>query len=85
MENPPDFFTKSSAPNFNPSNSSISSSLEVKKITGKLLFFLNFFNNSSPSILGILISIIAKSGGVLVKPIKALSPSISTTISCFNS
>ena len=35
IENPPDFFTKSSAPNFKPSNSSISSSLEVKNITGK--------------------------------------------------
>jgi len=40
---PPDFFTKSSAPNFKPSNSSISSSFDVKKITGKDVFFLNFF------------------------------------------
>ena len=35
IEKPPDFLTKSSAPNFNPSNSSISSSLDVKNITGK--------------------------------------------------
>ena len=76
IEKPPDFFTKSSAPNFNPSNSSISSSLDVRKITGKEVFFLNFFSNSSPSILGILISTIARSGGVLVRPISALSPSI---------
>ena len=34
MEKPPDFFTKSSAPSFRPNNSSISSSLDVKKITG---------------------------------------------------
>jgi len=34
MENPPDFFIKSSAPNFNPNSSSISSSFDVKKITG---------------------------------------------------
>ena len=52
-----------------------SSSLEVKKITGIEVFFLNFFNNSSPSILGIFISMTAKSGGVLDKPINALSPS----------
>jgi hypothetical protein len=45
MENPPDFFTKSSAPNFNPSSSSISSSLDVKKITGKDVFFLNLFKS----------------------------------------
>ena len=76
IEKPPDFFTKSSAPNFKPSNSSISSSFDVKKITGSVVFFLSFFNNSSPSIFGILISITAKSGGVLVRPIKALSPSI---------
>ena len=75
IENPPDFFTKSSAPNFNPKSSSTSSSLEVKKITGKEVFFLSFFNNSSPSIFGILISIIARSGGVLDRPISALSPS----------
>ena len=49
---------------------------ELKKITGKEVFFLNFFSNSSPSILGILISTIARSGGVLVRPISALSPSI---------
>ena len=34
IEKPPDFFIKSSAPNFKPNNSSISSSLDVKKITG---------------------------------------------------
>ena len=76
IEKPPDFFTKSSAPNFNPSNSSISSSFDVKKITGKDVFFLSFFSNSSPSIFGIFISITARSGGVLVRPINALSPSI---------
>ena len=70
-----DFLTKSSAPNLSPNNSSTSSSLEVRKITGKEVFFLNFFNSSSPSIFGILISTTAKSGGVLVKPISALSPS----------
>ena len=42
IEKPPDFFTKSSAPNFSPSNSSISSSLEVKKITGSEVFFSVF-------------------------------------------
>ena len=76
IEKPPDFFTKSSAPSFNPNNSSISSSLDVKKITGNDVFFLSFLSSSSPSILGIFISITAKSGGVLVRPIKALSPSI---------
>jgi aldehyde dehydrogenase (NAD+) len=75
IEKPPDFFTKSSAPNFKPNNSSISSSLDVKKITGKDVFFLNFFKSSSPSIFGILISTTAKSGGVLERPINALSPS----------
>ena len=40
---PPDLFTKSSAPNFNPRSSSISSSFEVKNITGKEVFFLSFF------------------------------------------
>ena len=75
IEKPPDFFTKSSAPNFKPNNSSTSSSFDVKKITGKDVFFLNFFKSSSPSIFGILISITAKSGGVLERPISALSPS----------
>ena len=42
MEKPPDFFTKSSAPNFKLNNSSISSSFDVKKIMGKDVFFLNF-------------------------------------------
>ena len=42
IEKPPDFLTKSSAPNFKPSSSSISSSFDVKKITGKEVFFLNF-------------------------------------------
>ena len=63
IEKPPDFFTKSSAPSFNPNNSSISSSFDVKKITGKVVFFLSFLSNSSPSIFGILISITARSGG----------------------
>ena len=36
IEKPPDFFTKSSAPSFSPNNSSISSSFDVKKITGVL-------------------------------------------------
>ena len=76
VEKPPDFFTKSSAPNFKPSNSSTSSSLDVRKIIGIDIFFLSFFNNSSPSIIGILISSIAKSGGFLLSPIKAVSPSI---------
>ena len=67
MENPPDFFIKSSAPNFNPNSSSISSSFDVKKITGREVFFLNFFKSSSPSIFGILISITAKSGGFSIK------------------
>ena len=35
IEKPPDFLTKSSAPSLSPNNSSISSSLEVKNITGK--------------------------------------------------
>ena len=49
---------------------------KFKKITGNDGFFLSFFNNSSPSIFGILISITARSGGTLVNPISALSPSM---------
>ena len=40
------------------------------------VFFLKRFSNSSPSILGILISITAKSGGVLLIPTNAVSASI---------
>ena len=76
IEKPPDFLTKSSAPNLSPSSSSTSSSFEVKKIIGMDIFFLNRVNNSSPSILGIFISIIARSGVFLVRPFKADSPSI---------
>ena len=76
IEKPPDFFIKSSAPNFRPNNSSTSSSLDVRNIIGIDIFFLIFLSNSSPSILGIFISTTAKSGGFLESPIKALSPSI---------
>ena len=76
VENPPDFLIKSSAPSFKPNNSSTSSSLEVKNIIGIVVFFLNLLKSSSPSILGILISKTAKSGGFLVSPIRADSPSM---------
>jgi len=76
IENPPDFLIKSSAPSFNPKSSSISSSFEVKKSIGIFVFFLNLLSSSSPSILGILISITAKSGGFLLIPISAFSASI---------
>ena len=49
--------------------------LDVNKITGNDVFFLSFLNSSSPSIFGILTSITARLGGVLVIPIYALSPS----------
>ena len=39
IEKPPDFLTKSSAPSFNPNNSSISSSLDVKKLQEEMFFF----------------------------------------------
>ena len=49
---------------------------DVKKIIGIDIFFLILVKSSSPSILGILISTIARSGGFLTNPLKALSPSI---------
>ena len=49
---------------------------QSKKIIGIVIFFLSLFKSSSPSILGVLISMTAKSGGFLVSPIRALSPSI---------
>ena len=49
---------------------------KFKKIIGIEVFFLKRFSNSSPSILGILISTTAKSGGVLLIPTNAVSASI---------
>ena len=47
-----------------------------KKTSMPVIFFRSLFNNSSPSILGILISITAKSGGFLANPTSADSASI---------
>ncbi len=58
------------------SNILIDNNIILGNNIGIAVFFLNRLSSSSPSILGILISITAKSGGFLLIPTNALSPSI---------
>ncbi|MCY1242811.1 hypothetical protein D9M72_558010 [compost metagenome] len=67
---------KSSAPIFRPKSSSISSSLEVRKITGRSDFCLRRRSNSMPSMRGILMSKIASCGGRASRPSSAEAPSV---------
>jgi hypothetical protein len=67
---------KSSAPILRPNNSSISSSLEVRKITGRSDFCLRRRRSSMPSMRGILMSKIARSGGACLRPSRAEAPSV---------
>ena len=67
---------KSSAPIFRPNNSSISSSLEVRKITGMSDFWRSRRKVSIPSMRGILMSRMARSGGEVLKPSSAEAPSV---------
>ena len=59
---------KSSAPSRNPHNSSISSSLEVRKITGRSECSRRRRSSSIPSMRGILMSRTARSGGLVLNP-----------------
>src|SRR6266567_1445761 len=59
---------KSSAPILSPNSSSISSSLEVRKITGISDFCRSRRSISMPSMRGILMSRTATSGGLVLKP-----------------
>ena len=67
---------KSSAPILRPNSSSISSSLEVRKITGMSVFWRSRRNSSMPSMRGILMSRMARSGGEVLKPSSAEAPSV---------
>ena len=67
---------KSSAPIFRPNNSSICSSFEVRKITGRSDFCRSRRNVSIPSMRGILMSRMARSGGAVLKPSRAETPSV---------
>src|SRR5215211_6162598 len=67
---------KSSAPIFRPNNSSISSSFEVRKITGRSDFCRNRRSVSMPSMRGILMSRMARSGGDDLNPSSAEEPSV---------
>ena len=57
------FRMKSSAPILRPNSSSISSSFEVRKMTGRSDFWRSRRSSSIPSMRGILMSKIARSGG----------------------
>ena len=61
---------KSSAPILRPNNSSISSSLEVRKITGRSDFCRSRRSVSMPSMRGILMSRIARSGGEVLEAVE---------------
>jgi hypothetical protein len=67
---------KSSAPIFKPKSSSISSSFEVRKITGMSVLWRRRRSSSMPSMRGILISKIAISGGLSWMPWRAATPSV---------
>src|SRR5215211_5766184 len=67
---------KSSAPIFRPNNSSISSSFEVRKITGMSDFWRRRRSVSIPSMRGILMSRMARSGGDDLNPSSAEEPSV---------
>ena len=67
---------KSSAPILRPNNSSISSSFEVRKITGRSDFCRNRLKVSMPSMRGILMSRMARSGGLVRNPSSADAPSV---------
>ncbi len=66
---------KSSAPMRRPSTSSISSSFEVRKITGNCWLLRMRFKSSMPSMRGILMSKMPRSGGVWLRPSRAEAPS----------
>ena len=61
---------KSSAPIFSPNSSSISSSFEVRKITGRSDFWRSRRNSSIPSMRGILMSKMARSGRRLAQTVQ---------------
>ncbi len=61
---------KSSAPILRPNSSSISSSLEVRKITGRSDFWRSRRRSSMPSMRGILMSKIARCGGRATKAVE---------------
>ena len=67
---------KSSAPILSPNNSSISSSFDVRKITGMSDFWRSRRSSSIPSIRGILMSRMARSGGLDLNPSSAEAPSV---------
>ncbi|MNT87709.1 hypothetical protein D3C72_2281580 [compost metagenome] len=67
---------KSSAPILRPNNSSISSSFEVRKITGTSDFCRRRRSNSMPSMRGILMSRMARSGLSVVRPSSPDAPSV---------
>ncbi|MNU08282.1 hypothetical protein D3C72_2542470 [compost metagenome] len=67
---------KSSAPIFKPNSSSISSSFEVRKITGTSDFWRRRRSSSMPSMRGILISRLARSGRSAVSPSRPEAPSV---------
>ncbi len=67
---------KSSAPILSPKSSSISSSFEVRKITGRSDFWRRRRRSSIPSMRGILISKIASCGGRAARPSSADAPSV---------
>ena len=61
---------KSSAPILRPNSSSISSSLEVRKITGKSVFWRRRRSSSMPSMRGILMSRMAISAGCSLQAVE---------------
>jgi hypothetical protein len=63
-------------PILRPNSSSISSSLEVRKITGMSVFWRSRRNSSMPSMRGILMSRMARSGGEVLNPSSAEAPSV---------
>ena len=65
-----------SAPILSPNSSSISSSFDVRKITGTSDFWRSRRSNSMPSMRGILISKMASCGGRCSRPSSADAPSV---------